>query len=131
MTRTTDPRSVGQLLSDLTTDVTDLFAKEIRLLKSEMVEKADQVQTGIGQLTAGAICLLAGLLVLLQALVIALTNAGLGAGWASLAVGGGVALIGVLLLYGGKEKFGSANLAPERTQKQLKHDVQTAKEQVQ
>ena len=69
-------------------------------------------------------------MVLLQALVIALANAGLGAGWASLLVGVVVAGLGMVLLRTGSRALSPAELAPDRTQDQLKRDAHVVKEQL-
>ncbi|MER9210228.1 phage holin family protein, partial [Mesorhizobium sp. M0771] len=85
---------------------------------------------GAAEVLGGAICLLAALLVLLQALIIALTRAGLGAGWSSLLVGVVVAVLGVILLRTGTASMAPSELTPDRTQGQLKRDASAIKEQV-
>jgi hypothetical protein len=55
------------------------------------------VEVGAGSIAAGAICLLVALNVLAGALVIALAEL-IGAGWAALAVGVALAVIGAILL---------------------------------
>lgn len=125
-----DPRSVPSLISDLAQQATHLIQTEARLLRAEMSEKLTLIGTGTAEVAAGAICLLAALLVLLQALVVALAKAGLGAGWASLLVGVVVALVGVFLIRNGSKSFDAKNLSPDKTQGQLRQDVQLAKDQV-
>ncbi len=88
---------------------------EGRLLRAELSEKMTKVGGLATEVLAGAICILAGLMVLLQALVIALANAGLGAGWASLLVGIVVAGLGAILIRNGTANFSAAELTPERT----------------
>ena len=97
MADTSDPRSLPQLVSDLTRDLTTLVKQEAELFRAEISEKLRQVGKGAGEVAAGAICLLAALLVLLQAVVVALAEV-IGAGWASLVVGVVVAIIGAILV---------------------------------
>ena len=131
MTPNSDSRGVATLISDLAQQTSTLIQTELKLLRAEFYEKVGQLGSGAAEVAAGAICLLAALLVLLQALVVALVKTGLGAGWASLLVGVVVAVFGVILIWRGKSNLSSANLAPERTQDQLRRDAQVVKEQVQ
>jgi xanthine/uracil permease len=122
-------RSIPQLLSDFTGDLTTLLRKESELVRAEFSEKLGQVARGGGEIAAGAICLLAALLVLLQALVIALSKV-MDPAWASLLVGVLVAVIGVVLLRAGAKTAKLSELTPDRTMRQMEKDVQLAKEQV-
>jgi hypothetical protein len=125
-----DGRSLATLVSDLAQQVTNLLQTEGRLLRAEVSEKAAKAGAGAVEVLAGALCLLAALMVLLQALVIALANAGLGAGWSSLLVGIVVAVLGVFLLRSGTASMAPSELAPDRTQEQLKRDARVIKDQV-
>ncbi|WP_245272470.1 phage holin family protein [Mesorhizobium sp. LSHC414A00] len=82
-----DNPSLAGLVTDLAQNVTTLVQTEARLFRAELSEKLTKAGAGAAEVLGGAICLLAALLVLLQALIIALTRAGLGAGWSSLLVG--------------------------------------------
>lgn len=128
--RDEDHRSIANLVSDLTEQGATLVRTEFQLLRAEMSEKLDQIRNGSLEIVAGSICLLAALLILLQALVVALANLGLGAAWASLIVGGVVAIIGLVLVRMGTSNLSSSNLTPERTQEQLARDAHAVKEQL-
>lgn len=125
MAETPDSRSLPQLLSDLSRDVTTLVRKETELLRTEFSEKLHQLGRGAGEVVAGAICLLAALLVLLQAIVVALSD-WIGPGWASLAVGVVVAVIGAILVRTGTSNMG--HLTPDRTTRQVGEDAKLARE---
>jgi hypothetical protein len=127
----TDDRSLKDLLADLTESITTLFRKEIQLARAETSEKVTQVAVAIGAIAGGAVLALAALIVLLQALVIAITEAGVPAGWASLIVGVVVAIIAYVLIHKGTNDLKGSNLAPSRTMDSLKRDTQVVKEQVQ
>jgi len=130
MVDNTDNRSLVTLVGDLAQQVTQLLQTEGKLLRAEMTEKLSKAGTGAIEVLGGAICLLAALMVLLQALVIALAEAGLGAGWSSLLVGVAVAILGVVLMRNGSAGLNPSDLAPDRTQDQLKRDVRAVKEQL-
>ena len=125
----TDDRSLKDLLADLSNSITTLFRKEIQLARAETSEKVTQVAVAIGSIAGGAILAMAALIVLLQALVIALTEVGVPAGWASLIVGGIVAIVAYAMIYKGTSDLKAGNLAPNRTVDSLKRDAQVVKEQ--
>jgi hypothetical protein len=140
MSQTSDPRSVPQLLSDLARELTTLFKKEGQLIRAELSEKTSQLTVGLGEMAAGAICLLVSLNVLAAALVVAIArigaeqtdpaiqDTGIGMGWASLIVGVILAVIGALLVKRGTSNM--TNLTPERTVNQVSQDATLVKEQV-
>jgi len=129
MNPSTDPRSVPQLLSDLTSELIALFRKEGQLVRAELSEKLTQLEIGAGSAAAGAICLLVALNVLAGALVIALAH-WIGPGWAALAVGVVLALIGALLVRKGASDLSPSQLTPERTVHQVSRDANLVREQV-
>lgn len=122
-------RSIADLIGDLSGNVSTLMRKEIQLARAETSEKASQVMVAVGSILAGAVLALAALIVLLQALVIALTNAGIPAGWSALIVGVIVAGIAYALAQKGANDLKAGNLVPERTISTLKQDAETLKEQ--
>jgi hypothetical protein len=121
--------SIPDLVSNLGRDVMGLFSKEANLFRAEIKEKFSILQAAGASLAAGAICLLAALLILLQALIVALTNAGMNPAWASLIVGGGVAIVGVILLQIGRYNL-REDVLPTRTQAQVQRDAEMVKERV-
>lgn len=124
-----DPRSVPQLLGDLTREVTTLVRKEVQLIRAEFSEKVTQLEVGAGSVAAGAICLLVALNVLAGALVIALTEF-MGAGWAALLVGVVLAVLGAVLVKKGASNLSPSELVPERTAHQVSQDATMLREQV-
>ena len=80
-------RSASSLLGDLVSQVTELFRKEIMLLRAELGEKATQAVTACGLIVAAVVLALTALNVLAAALVVALENLGIPGGWAALIVG--------------------------------------------
>lgn len=130
MNGSADPRSIGQLLTDLGSDIGKLVRNERELFQAEMTQKArDLAKAGAG-FAAGAAMLFAALLILLQAVVLALSKV-MDPVWASLLVGVVVAGIGVALFNAAARKAQPSNLEPRRAVRQLNKDRQFVKEQVQ
>lgn len=89
-------RSLIELVTSIPTLVTDLVAREIELIKAEMLAKIKALGIGAG-LIAGALIILLGMLgVLLTALILALSL--IMPGWlAALLVAAGLLIIAVIL----------------------------------
>lgn len=130
-------RSLPDLVTKLFHDISDLFRKEGELIRSEMSDKINQLQAGVGKVAAGAIVLLVALIVLADALVIAVAEL-IGTmpahddntGWAALIVGAVFAAVGAFLVRSGASDLNVENLAPERTALQVRRDTELAKEQM-
>lgn len=122
-------RSLGQLFSQLSQDVSSLFRQEVRLAKIEMSQKASEAGKQVGFIVAGGFIAYAGFLALLVALILGLSE--FMAAWlAALIVGIVVAGIGYFLLQKGMNDLKNVNPAPEKTIKTLKEDGQWLKQQV-
>lgn len=121
--------SVAELVPELGTDLVRLMQSEADLLRAEIGEKIEKVETGLASMAAGGVCLIAGLVILLQALVVALANSGMDAGWAALIVGALGLVVGVALLTYGKRS--AQNLTPERSVNEIRRSTKMAKEKVQ
>lgn len=122
----TDPRSLPELVSQLTTDLATLVRKESELVRAEMTEKLQTLGKAAGEIIAGGIFVLAALGVLLAALVAGLAEY-MHPAFAALLVGVVVAAVGILLIRGGLKMLKFENLAPDRTARQLKKDAQLVK----
>jgi xanthine/uracil permease len=124
-----DSRSFGQLLADLTSDLSRLVRSEAELIRLEISEKSKVLGRAGAEFAAGAILLLAALMILLQAVVLALSKV-MDPVLASLLVGVVVAGIGYVLLKAGARTAAPSNLRPERAVNSLKKDAELVKEQV-
>jgi xanthine/uracil permease len=129
MADTMDPRSLPQLVGDLTHDLSTLVRKESELIRVELKENMQQMARGGATLAVGAVLTLAAAMILLQTLVLALAKV-MDPVWASLLVGVVVAIVGVVLLRGGAKAAQPSNLRPDRAANQLRKDAQLVKEQV-
>lgn len=110
---TSTPGLVGDALSH----VTSLVRGEMDLARAEIQENVNKAVAAIGMIVGALVLLLVALNVLAAALVAWLTETGLDAGWASLIVGGALALIAAIMAVSGKNKLKLASLAPTRTAK--------------
>lgn len=124
-----DPRSLPELVSSVTSELTNLMRKESELVRTEVSEKiADAAHAG-QQLGIGAALLLGAFLVLLEALVLALSKV-MDPLLASIIVGVAVAAIGFMLIKGAVAKVQPSALKPERSARQLGKDANLVKEKV-
>jgi len=113
--------SLGDLLHDLTREITTLVRQELALFKTEMGQKAGRVGRDVGFLAAGGLVAYAGLLALVAALICALAMA---MPWwaAALIVGLVVTGIGGFLVWKGLNDLKQADLVPHETLDALKED---------
>lgn len=116
-------------VSDVVTDLADLFQKELRLGRAEVSDKiATKLQAGAWISAAGVLALIAGVFAL-QAAVLGIASFGIPMHWASLIVAGVIAAIAVIAFLKGRSDA-KEELAPSRTIKQVKRDISTVKEQL-
>ncbi len=123
-------RPLGELFSDLSSQVNRLVRDEVRLARAELSEKTRQAGRGAIYIGAGAALAYAGLLALVAAIIVGLGQLGVPWWLAALIVGTVVIGAGYLLLQRGMAAMKPAELAPERTIRSLAEDGRWAKEQV-
>ncbi len=118
--------SVGQLLGDLSRDMSTLVRQEIQLARVELSGKAAELGRPIGMI-AGAV--LAGLLTLgaLTAFLIILFDLGMPTWAAALVVTLIWAIVAAALASTGRARLREFTPTPEQTIDTLKEDVQWAK----
>lgn len=125
-----DNRSLGQLFSELTSQMTTLVRQEVALAKTEMSDKVAKMRRDIIVIAAGAMLAWAGFLALIATVILMLTQlAGMPAWLAALIVMVIVLGLGVAFLLYGIESLQHTNKLPTQTIQSVKEDVQWAKEQ--
>jgi len=122
--RGTTERSLPDLLSDLTTQMTTLVRQEVELARTEMTSKASRAGRGAAMIGAGGAVAYAGFLVLAAAVVALLVELGLDLWLAALIVGIVLAAIGGFLAFQGQNTIKRTSLAPERTIQTLQDDAE-------
>lgn len=126
-TATESDRSLGQIIKDLTADLSTLFRSEIALLKLEIKDAAAKLGGGAG-LLAGALFLgLFGLAFLFVTITLGLVALGVPAWLSSLIVT--VVLIAAAAVLGimGKKKLAQVNFVPTDAVDHIKSDVEILK----
>lgn len=124
-----DPRSLPQLLADLTNDISTLFRKEVELARTEIAEKARKMARGAAEAAVGGVLLLVALILVVLAAVFALA-AIVGLVWSCLILAVVLGVVGAIMLSAGLKAARPQNLALERSQRQLEDTVRLAKDQV-
>ncbi len=122
--------SLSQLVTGLTTDLSDLMRKEIALAKTETKENALKMAMGAGLLAAGGLVAYAGLMLLLIALAVFLGNALNNPGLAFLIVSVVTLIVGAVLFFVGRGRMNEANLAPQKTIDSLSDTTEMVKEKL-
>lgn len=115
--------SLGQLLSELISDLARLLRQELRLARSEAAEKLRQAEHGFYIVVAGLMAAFCALLLVVLAAVLALSNT-MPAWAASLTVGLVLALLALLLLRQGRASLRARNLIPARRRRSGRSDGQ-------
>lgn len=119
-------RSVGELLGEVTGDLSRLMRQEVALAKVELKEEAAQAGKASGMLAgAGAVGYLV-LVFLSLALMFALDNV-MGIGWAALLTAALLGIVSAVLFVLGRNRLKQVSPKPEQTVETLKEDVQWAK----
>jgi len=125
----TDPRpSIGELVSSLSEQLSQLIRNEIRLAKAEMAQKATQAGIGIGLFVAAGALAFFGLGTLIATAVLGLANAV--APWLAALIVAIVLFViaGVLVLIGKKTLDRGVPPVPAKAQESIKADVAALKE---
>jgi len=119
-------RSVGELIGEVTSDLSKLMRQELDLAKAEMKVEASKAGKGAGMLGGAGIAGHLVLVFLSLALMFAL-DAVMPTGWAALIVAALWGIVAAVLAATGRKKLREVNPKPERTVETLKEDVQWAK----
>jgi hypothetical protein len=106
--------SVGQLISEVTQDLSTLMRQELELAKAEVKVEAKKAGQGAGLFGAAGFAGYMVLLFLSFALLYVLNNA-MDNGWAALIVAVLWAVIGAVAFVMGRKRFQQVNPKPERT----------------
>ena len=128
MHATRDERSIGQLLGELADETSTLVRQELALARAEVGQKVGRIGRDLGFLAVGGAIAYAGFLAILGAAVFLLAQV-MPLWLAALIVGLVVAGGGYLLVQRGLAALRAVDLAPRRTLRTLKDDVEWAKEQ--
>jgi uncharacterized membrane protein YqjE len=124
---TSDDRSLGTIVKELTADLSTLFRSEIALLKLELKDTAAKLGGGTAMFLTAAFLAVFGIGFLFVTIVLVLVRLGVPA-WVS------TLIVTVLLFAGaavlammGKKKFAAVQFVPTESIEQIKTDIETIK----
>ena len=123
-------RSLGQIIKDLTADLSTLFRSEIALLKLEVKDTVTKLGSGSAMFAIAAFLAILGLGFLVVTVTLGLVRLGVPA-WLSTLIMTIVLFVsaGVLAMMG-KKKFAQVNFVPEESVRQIKADVESIKSDI-
>lgn len=121
-----DRSSLGEIVGEITSDLSTLMRQELDLMKAELKAEATKAGTGVGMLGGAGF---AGyfLLLFLSVALMAALDAVMPLGWAALIVAVLWGIVAAVLATTGKSKLKDVNPKPEQTIETLKEDAQWAK----
>jgi uncharacterized membrane protein YqjE len=123
-------RSLGNIIKDLTADLSNLFRSEIALLKLELKESAAKLGGGSALLAVALFCALVGLAFLFVTITLGMVALGLPPWLSSLIVTlvlfTAAAIAGLM----GKKKLAQVNFVPNESIDHIKTDIDTLKADV-
>jgi len=118
--------SIGQLIGDISDDLSQLFRQEVELAKVEIKQEASKAGKAAGMLGGAGFAGYLAVVLLSFALVFGLANV-MDAGWAALIVAVIWAVIGAVLYANGRKKLKTVDPIPRRTVDTIKEDAQWLK----
>lgn len=123
-----DDRTLGELLGDITTNLTTLVKKELDLAKTEAKAEAAKAGKGAGLLAGAGVT---GQLALLFAslTLMFLLDTWMDVGWAALIVTVLWAIVAAVLAMQGRKEFRTMNPTLDTTRRTLEEDVQWARDE--
>lgn len=129
-TATENQRSLGQVVKDLTADLSTLFRSEIALLKLEIKDMVAKLGGGAA-LFAGALFLaLIGLAFLFVTATLGLVALGVPAWLSSLIMTIVMFVAAGVLAMMGKKKFAAVKFVPSASVEQIKSDIESLKSDI-
>ncbi len=127
--RSLENKPLGDLFSDLASDMSNLVRQEVTLAKVEITQKAKHVGRNVGYLVVGGAIAYAALLAVIAAIIMLLAKV-LPDWGATLLVGILVAGIGWLLIGKALSALQQTDMTPRETVETLKEDATWMKEQL-
>jgi hypothetical protein len=118
--------SVGELIGNISNDLSQLFRQEVALAKAELKEEAGKAGKAAGMLGGAGFAGYLAVVLLSFALVFGLSNV-MDAGWAALIVAVIWLIIGAVLYANGRKKLKTVDPMPRRTVETIKEDAEWLK----
>ena len=127
--RSMDNKPLGDLFSDLASEMSNLVRQEVALAKAEVGQKAKYVGKNVAYLVVGGAVAYAALLAIIAAIIMMLDLAMPNWG-AALLVGVLVGIVGWLLIGKALSALQQTDMTPHQTVESLKEDATWVKQQI-
>ena len=125
-----DERTFGQLMGQLSQDMTLLVRQELQLAKTEINEKISRAMGNVASVATGGLVTWAGALALVAGIILVLSQVvGLPAWLAALLVGAVLGITGFVMVRGALRQLKRIDPTPRRTVKTIEDDIEWVKEQ--
>jgi len=118
--------SIGELIGNVSNDLTQLFRQEVELAKAEVKQEAVKAGKAAGMLGGAGFAGYLAIVLFSFALVFGLANV-MDAGWAALIVGALWAAVGAALYLNGRKQLKTVDPMPRRTVDTFKEDARWLK----
>jgi hypothetical protein len=118
--------SIGELIGNISDDLSQLFRQEVDLAKAELKQEAAKAGKAAGLLGGAGFAGYLAVVLLSFAAVFGLANV-MDAGWAALIIAVVWGIIGAVLYFNGRTKLKTVDPTPRRTVDTLKEDAQWLK----
>jgi hypothetical protein len=118
--------SVGEIIGNITDDLSQLFRQEVELAKAEIRQEATKAGKAAGMLGGAGFAGYLAVVLLSFAVVFGLSNV-MDPGWAALIVAIVWGAIGAVLFVNGRKKLKTVDPVPRRTAETLKEDARWLK----
>jgi len=118
--------SIGELIGEISDDLSKLFRQEVELAKAEVRQEATKAGKAAGMLGAAGFAGYLTVVLLSFALVFALGNV-MDLGWAALIVAVLWAVVGGVLYAAGRKRLRTVSPVPRQTVETIKDDAQWLK----
>ena len=118
--------SIGELIGNISNDLSTLFRQEVELAKVEVKEEAAKAGKAAGMLGGAGFAGYLAVVLLSFALVFGLANV-MDAGWAALIVAVIWLIVGAVLYTSGRKKLKDVDPVPHRTVDTIKEDAKWLK----
>jgi Putative Actinobacterial Holin-X, holin superfamily III len=118
--------SIGELIGNISNDLSQLFRQEVELAKAEVKQEASKAGKAAGMLGGAGFAGYLAVVLLSFAAVFGLANV-MDAGWAALIIAAVWAVIGAVLFVTGRSRLKTIDPVPHRTVNTLKEDAQWLK----
>src|SRR5215212_9560789 len=123
-------RSLGDIVKQLTSDLTQLVRSEVALAKTELQENIGRLGTGAGLFGGAGVIGLFAVEFILLALMLGLVALGVGAWVAALIVGVVLSIIAAVLAMRGKKTVAGVTVAPTHAIDHMKSDAGAIKTEI-